>query len=285
MAMSSRAGMGAVPYTDGVTFRVWAPFVSAVSVAGSFNGWDAQDAPLAQEGNGYWSVDVAGAQVNDQYKFVITNPNLAEPLWKNDPYARSMTNSVGNSVIADPDYLWQSVGYSTPPWNELVIYELHVGSFLFDPAGRSRRGDFDTVVSKLDYLQDLGVNAIEVMAADEFPGDISWGYNPAFIFAIEESYGGPNGLRRLVDAAHQHGLKVIIDIVANHTAWDSVMFTNPLYYKRDGDGLPRGWIRRMKRTIRTLGWRFNADRMVMDYTLKCYVPAAGGTSTDIRANW
>jgi 1,4-alpha-glucan branching enzyme len=208
--------MGAVPYAGGVTFRVWAPFASAVSVAGSFNGWDAQVAPLAQEGNGYWSVDVAGAQVNDQYKFVITNPNLAEPLWKNDPYARSMTNSVGNSIIADPDYLWQSVGYSTPPWNELVIYELHVGSFLFDPASRSRRGDFDTVVSKLDYLQDLGVNAIEVMAADEFPGDISWGYNPAFIFAIEESYGGPNGLRRLVDAAHARGIAVIFDVVYNH---------------------------------------------------------------------
>ena len=56
----------------------------------------------------------------------------------------------------------------------------------------------------------------------------------------------------------------------------------PLYYQRDRDGLPRGWIKRMKRTIRTLGWRFNADRMVMDYTLKCYVPAAGGTSSDLR---
>ena len=216
MASSSRPGMGALPYAGGVAFRVWAPFASAVSVAGSFNGWSTQSAPLTQEGNGYWSVDVAGAQVNDQYKFVITNPNLAEPLWKNDPYARSMTNSVGNSIIADPDYLWQSVGYSTPPWNELVIYELHVGSFLFDPAARSTRGNFDTVVNKLDYLQDLGVNAIEVMAADEFPGDISWGYNPAFIFAIEESYGGPNGLRRLVDAAHARGIAVIFDVVYNH---------------------------------------------------------------------
>ena len=59
----------------------------------------------------------------------------------------------------------------------------------------------------------------------------------------------------------------------------------PLYYQRDRDGLPRGWIKRMKRTIRTLGWRFNADRMVMDYTLKCYVPAAGGTSSDMRSAW
>jgi 1,4-alpha-glucan branching enzyme len=127
-----------------------------------------------------------------------------------------MTNSVGNGIVADPDYVWQSTGYSTPPWNELVIYELHVGSFLFDPTSRSGRGNFDTVISKLDYLQDLGINTIEVMAADEFPGDISWGYNPAFIFSIEESYGGPNGFRRLVDAAHVRGIAVIFDVVYNH---------------------------------------------------------------------
>jgi len=216
MAASSRSGMGALPYAGGVAFRVWAPFASAVSVAGSFNGWSTQSAPLASEGNGYWSVDVPGAQVNDQYKFVIRNPNLPDPLWKNDPYARSMTNSVGNGIVADPDYVWQSTGYSTPPWNELVIYELHVGSFQFDPASPNRRGNFDTVIGKLDYLQDLGVNAIQVMAADEFPGDISWGYNPSFIFAIEESYGGPNGFRRLVDAAHVRGIAVIFDVVYNH---------------------------------------------------------------------
>src|SRR5438876_542081 len=153
MAASSRPGMGALPYAGGVTFRVWAPFASAVSVAGSFNGWNAQGAPLTPEGNGCWSVDVAGAQVNDQYKFVIENPNSAALLWKNDPYARSMTNSVGNSIVAESDYVWQSAGYSTPPWNELVIYELHVGSFLFDPASPNGRGNFDSVISKLDYLQ------------------------------------------------------------------------------------------------------------------------------------
>jgi 1,4-alpha-glucan branching enzyme len=150
MAASSRPGMGALPYAGGVAVRVWAPFASAVSVAGSFNGWSVDSAPLASEGNGYWSVDVPGAQVNDQYKFVIRNPNLADQLWKNDPYARSMTNSVGNGIVADPDYVWQSTGYSTPPWNELVIYELHVGSFQFDPASPNRRGNFDTVIGKLD---------------------------------------------------------------------------------------------------------------------------------------
>jgi 1,4-alpha-glucan branching enzyme len=208
--------MGALPYDGGATFRVWAPFASSVNVAGTFNGWSKDAAALTHEGGGYWSTDIPRAKVGDEYKFVLRNPVRRDPLWKNDPYARSMTNSAGNSVIADPDYVWHVAGYSTPPWNELVIYELHVGSFLFERDGRTKRGNFDTVIGKLDYLRDLGINAIHVMAADEFPGDVSWGYNPAQLFAIEESYGGPNGFRRLVDAAHQRGIAIIFDVVYNH---------------------------------------------------------------------
>jgi 1,4-alpha-glucan branching enzyme len=214
MAASLRPGMGAVPFPGGVTFRVWAPFATDVAVAGSFNDWDG--APLSLEGNGYWSCDVEDAASGEQYKFVITNPVLDAPLWKNDPYARSMTNSVGNSIIAETAFAWQSCNYSTPPWNELVIYELHVGSFAFSPKTHNGRGDFQTVIGKLDYLQDLGINAIQLMPSDEFAGDISWGYNPAQIFAIEESYGGPNGLRRLIDTAHARGIAIIYDVVYNH---------------------------------------------------------------------
>src|SRR5260370_38689109 len=105
-----------------------------------------------------------------------------------------MTNSIGNGIIADPSYIFQSVGYSTPAWNEMVIYELHVGSFLFNPNAPSKRGDFESVISKLDYLRDLGINAIQLMPSDEFPGDISWGYNPTDIFAIAQNDGGPNGM-------------------------------------------------------------------------------------------
>ncbi len=222
MPNSQRPGMGAVPYGGGATFRVWAPFASAVSVKGTFNG-AASVVPLVHENHGYWSADVPGVAVDDQYRFAITNPaaNSGVPFEKNDPYARALTNSVGNSIVADPSYVWQSVGYGTPPWNELVIYELHVGTFLFD-AVNHRRGNFDTVISKLRSLADLGVNAIQVMAADEFPGDVSWGYNPAFIFAIEASYGGPNGFRRLVDAAHACGIAVIFDVVYNHLGPDDL---------------------------------------------------------------
>jgi len=215
MASSTRPGMGAVPYPGGTAFRVWAPFASGVTVAGSFNGWNQAVAPLTHEGSGYWSADVPGASVGDEYKFVVTSPGRAEPLWRNDPYALSMTNSVGNGIIAEHDDLLHGLDYSMPPWNEFVIYELHVGSFLFDHANH-RRGNFDTVAAKLGYLADLGINAIHVMPADEFAGDVSWGYNPSAIFAIEQSYGGPNGFGRFVDAAHARGIAVVFDVVYNH---------------------------------------------------------------------
>ena len=208
--------MGALAYPGGVTFRVWAPFASGVAVAGSFNGWDRQAAALGREGDGYWSIDVAGATLGDQYKFVVTNAASGAMLWKNDPYALSMTQSDGNSIVADPNYAWTAEGYGGPAWNELVIYELHVGSFQLDPGNPGGRGDFTTVIGKLDYLQGLGINAIQVMPSDEFAGSSSWGYNPADIFAIEDGYGGPNGFSALVDAAHGRGIAVIYDVVYNH---------------------------------------------------------------------
>ena len=113
MPSSQRPGMGAVPYEGGATFRVWAPFASAVSVKGTFNGAPAV-VPLTWEECGYWSTDVAGVAVDDQYRFVITNPaaNGGVSFEKNDPYARALTNSVGNSIVAESTYVWHADGYS-----------------------------------------------------------------------------------------------------------------------------------------------------------------------------
>ena len=216
MPASARPFMGATPYEGGVTFRVWAPFAERVSVAGTFNNWSKEADPLFSEGNGYWSVDVGIAHVGDQYKFVVVNAEHGWELWKNDPYARELTNSAGNSVVADPDFAWAAAGYTTPRWDEAVIYEMHVGTFVFDPEGPNGRGNFRSAVTKLDYLRDLGVNVIEIMAAGEFPVDRSWGYNQSYMFAIEQSYGGPNGFRYFVDQAHQRGIAVIFDVVYNH---------------------------------------------------------------------
>jgi 1,4-alpha-glucan branching enzyme len=219
MPPSTKPFMGATPFDTGVTFRVWAPFARSVRVAGTFNGWSQTANQLFAEGSGFWSVDVNGAKVNDEYKFLIGTSD-GSLLWKNDPYARELTQSNGNSVVADPNFVWDAAGYQTPAWNETVIYEVHVGTFLFDLASEAalgyRRGTFNSLISKLDYLRDLGVNAIEIMAAGEFASDHSWGYNQSYMFAIENLYGGPNGFRNFVNEAHKRGIAVIFDVVYNH---------------------------------------------------------------------
>ena len=223
MPASNRPFIGATPYEGGTTFRVWAPFASQVFVAGDFNNWSATSTPLFSENNGYWSADVPDAGVGALYKYVISNPAQPAPLWRNDPHARSVTHSNGNMNSAVPACAeaYATPGYSTPSWNELIIYELHIGSFVFDPASPRGKGSFAAAAGKLDYLRDLGINAVEVMALAEFDGDVSWGYNPAYIFAIEDEYGGPDGFRNFVNEAHRRGIAVIIDVVYNHLGYPS----------------------------------------------------------------
>lgn len=207
---SNRPGLGAVPYAGGVTFRAWAPFAPWVRVAGTFNQWSPTANDLASEGNGYWSVDVAGAAVGDQYRYVVGSTSR----WRVDPRALDVTNSIGNGVVTKSAYAWQVNNFGMPPWNELVIYEMHVASFPDNPVSRGEM--LRAVIHDLNYLSDLGVNAIELMPAMEFPGDESWGYNPVHMFAVESSYGGPDALKALVDAAHAHGIAVLLDVVYNH---------------------------------------------------------------------
>ncbi len=227
--------MGATSTAAGVTFRIWAPHAASAAVAGTFNHWSAAADPLASEGGGVWAAEVAAAKVGDQYKFVLVTAD-GETLWKNDPYARSLTNSAGNGIVAETEFAWTPSAYSTPPWNEWVIYELHVGSFLLDTAALVRGGTFQTVIGKLDYLKDLGINVIEVMAAGEFPWDHSWGYNQSYMFAIEHLYGGPNGFRQLVDAAHGRGIAIVFDVVFNHVGPNDLDLWRLDGWSEDGGG-------------------------------------------------
>ncbi len=211
-APAQHAGMGALPYAGGTAFRVWAPHADAAYVAGTFNGWSADAHPLAAEADGYWSADVPGAQPGDEYRFVIVNGG--QTFWRIDPYARQVTNSVGNAVIHDTAFDWGDAPYTTPPWHELVIYEMHIGTFNDRPGGAP--GNLDGAIERLAYLRNLGVNAVQLMPPMEFAGGFSWGYNPAHIFAVESDYGGPNALKAFVKAAHAHGIAVIFDVVYNH---------------------------------------------------------------------
>ncbi|MBL9141263.1 MAG: alpha amylase C-terminal domain-containing protein, partial [Phycisphaerae bacterium] len=169
---------------------------------------------LSSEGNGHWSRDILWINPGNQYKFVIKNG--AATLWKNDARARLLTQSNGNSIIYKPSiYTWQTGSFQIAPWTELVTYELHIGTF-FVPAGQSLPGTFATAEQKLDHLQNLGINAVMLMPVAEFPGDLSWGYNPSHPFSVESALGGPDAMKSFVDKAHARGIAVLGDVVYNH---------------------------------------------------------------------
>ncbi|MBB2974351.1 alpha-amylase family glycosyl hydrolase [Mesorhizobium sp. RMAD-H1] len=210
--LTIRDGMGAIVHEDGVAFRVWAPHADAVVVAGSFNGWSDDEVPMADEGGGIWYADVRGAKPGDEYRFLIRNGE--QVLSRIDPYARAVTSSVGNGIVVAPGDSWHDVDFRTPPWNELVIYEMHIGTF--HRPSEEQPGTFEDASEKLAHLKRLGVNAVQIMPAMEFAGDVSWGYNPAHIYAVESAYGGPDGFKAFIKAAHQHGIAVILDVVYNH---------------------------------------------------------------------
>ena len=218
-AQSSHPGWGASPAAGaGVAFRTWAPNAGSVSVAGDFNHWSPYETPLFKEGDsGVWSVDVPHAVAGQRYKFIINGK------WQRDPYSRQVdTQGDRNSIIVDPaEMAWGEHRYQLPPRNELVLYELHVGSF-FDPDTWSGpRGTFASLKEKLGHLEWLGVNVIQLMPVSDFPTDTSWGYNLSYPHAVEESYGTPREMQEFVKACHEKGISVFMDVVYNH--WGSDM--------------------------------------------------------------
>jgi 1,4-alpha-glucan branching enzyme len=207
-----RPGMGTILIPGGVAFRVWAPFASQVFAAGDFNDWSPVDCPFTSEGNGYWYVEVHGAKIGHEYQFVIQNGE--QRLWRKNPYASEVVNSSGHALIHDPNFEWNGDHFQMPAWNELVIYEMHVGTFNDEPGHGP--GLFAAILPKLPYLRELGINAIQIMPVAEFAMDFSWGYNSAQPFAVESALGGPQGLYKFVKASHEHGIAVILDVVYNH---------------------------------------------------------------------
>ncbi len=150
------------------------------------------------------------AREGDEYLYAITNGK--QKLKRIDPRALEVTHSSGHAVVRGQDFEWKETDLRLPAQNQLVIYEIHPRTFAEDRESPC----LEAMIPKLSYLRDLGINAIELMPLAEFPGENSWGYNPSHPFAVESSYGGPVALKRLVQAAHEHGIAVIVDVVYNH---------------------------------------------------------------------
>ncbi len=210
-------GMGSIPHARGVSFRVWAPNARRVSVIGSFNDWDSARHPMRAEENGNWYADAAEARAGDEYRFLLDTP--AGEFSRIDPYAREVTGSAGNAVVHDPVFDWQGDDFRIAPWNELVIYELHIGTFN-DREEIGRPGTFASVSERLEHLKKLGVNAIQIMPVGVFAGGRSLGYNPSHIFSVETTYGGSKAFKEFVRRAHREGIAVILDVVYNHLGPD-----------------------------------------------------------------
>ena len=199
---------GATVVEGGVRFSVWAPNAEAVAVR-LFDGEGAVAAEqaLAAHGKGVFEATVAGVAAGTDYAFVLDGADAVA-----DPVSRWQPRGVhGPSRVVDPAaFSWTDAKWRGPEMADLVIYELHVGTF-------SPEGTFDGVIPYLRELRELGVTAIELMPVAEFPGRCNWGYDGVHMYAPQSSYGGPDGLRRLVDAAHREGLAVFLDVVYNHT--------------------------------------------------------------------
>lgn len=204
--------LGAIPHAGGVRFWVWAPHAEEVHVAGTFNDWSQSAHSLVRQEGGVWSTDVPEAKPGDEYKYVIHPGGL----WRGDPYARALTGQTRNSVICDPAFDWGPREFRTPPRNECVIYEMHLGTFNDRPGGPPE--DLRTAIDKLPYVAALGVNALQIMPPMEVPGGFSWGYNPEHLFAIAGEHGGPDAFKEFVKGAHANGLSVIFPLTYSHLA-------------------------------------------------------------------
>ncbi len=201
--------LGALYHGNGMCgFRVWAPLLTNVAVR--ILSPEPRLVPMEKDTRGYWTAAVSNLQPGARYLY-----RLDEDKERPDPASRFQPEGVhGPSQVVDPeefnwdDDLWK--GIDLP---ELVLYELHIGAF-------TPEGTFAAAISRLDYLSDLGITAIEIMPVAQFPGDRNWGYDGVCPFAPQNSYGGPSQLKALVNACHRKGIALILDVVYNHLGPD-----------------------------------------------------------------
>ena len=196
---------GAEISAAGTRFRLWASSARQVELDLALDG-SRRALEMSALADGWFEANVADAPGGTRYAFRIDG-GVAVP----DPASRFNPDDVHEpSMVVDPlAYEWRDAGWTGRPWEDAVFYELHVGAF-------TAEGTFGAAIERLDYLADLGVTAVELMPVADFPGRRNWGYDGVLPFAPDASYGTPDGLKRLIDAAHSRSLMVFLDVVYNH---------------------------------------------------------------------
>ncbi|MBE7159473.1 MAG: hypothetical protein INR62_13755, partial [Rhodospirillales bacterium] len=187
----------------GVRFRFFAPAAKSVRLA--IEGRDSL--PMQADGHGWHELQVPDAGAGTLYRYVLPDGTDVP-----DPVSRFQPRDIaGPSEVIDPyAYAWQDEGWKGRPWAETVLYELHLGTW-------TPEGTLQAATRRLDHLVQLGVTAIELMTLSDFAGTRGWGYDSVLLFAPDSAYGRPEDLKAFVDAAHQRGLQVLLDVVYNHT--------------------------------------------------------------------
>lgn len=195
--------VGSFYYDGKCNFSVWAPLKNTVELIVSFPFQKTYS--LQKDEAGYWKIMLENITPSLRYFYKLDN-DIARP----DPASMSQPEGVhAASEVIDRTYAWTDHDWKGLLLDELIIYEIHVGTF-------TKKRTFDGVIEKLDYLKNLGINAIEIMPVAQFPGANNWGYDGVYAYAVQNTYGGANGLKKLVDAAHAKGIAVILDVVYNH---------------------------------------------------------------------
>ncbi len=226
-----------------IEFDLFAPNNKAATLIGSFS--EGQEIPMEKGEDGYFRTKVSLEDGVYQYKFRIQtkSPNFESDQWVDvvDPYATDVDDEKQIGIVRVKDgkkvvdaYVWQHDDTPLPQNHELVIYEMHVADFTGGEVDQYRRGKYVDAIEKLDYLKELGINAIELMPVNEYPGDYSWGYKVRHFFATESSYGSTEDLKRFIDECHGRGIRVIIDGIYNHTDEECPLMLidrNYWYYK------------------------------------------------------
>jgi maltooligosyltrehalose trehalohydrolase len=203
-AKSWTLDLGANVSEGGVHFSVWAPKASSVSLV--ITG-EKELFPMNAEGKGYFSTFIQGLEPGRRYCYLL-NEDRPRP----DPVSRFQPEGVhGPSEVIDPSqFKWEDQDWKGTPLEEMILYEIHTGTF-------TKEGTFEAIIPFIDYLKnDLGITAIELMPVGQFPGERNWGYDGVYLYAPQNSYGGPMGLKHLINACHRKGLAVILDVVYNH---------------------------------------------------------------------